>query len=379
MRRLVVSALLVLIVVAVPMSVVSLWDLTPSVSAEEIRLSTIVPDQTIVRGKDGAIGNNYRSKTDADVPDGNLIVEGNVGIGTTTPGAKLHISGGALRITDGTQDSQPNEISATAAAINYSTAGWHKFVINSDNILPAEGDNFDIYNVDTTGVPLLRVNTSGNVGIGTTIPNAKLSVVGGDVPATTNTAMLLLSDTASDQQVLNFGTSKTGNYSFIRSYKLGVGEANLSLNPIGGNVGIGTTNPGVTLDVNGQIRSVGACGASDLRWKENIATLDDPLEKISRLRGVEFDWKRKDFKENNFPEGRQIGMIAQEVEKEFPQLVTTDGKGYKAVAYDRFTAVLLEAIKSQQEEIQGLKKELKSENDTLKSKIEVLEARLNAK
>jgi hypothetical protein len=117
-----------------------------------------------------------------------------------------------------------------------------------------------------------------------------------------------------------------------------------------GKVGIGTTTPGYTLTVSGTAWCTsGAWSGSDLRWKENITALSNPLDKLSRLRGIEFDWKRKEFATNHFPEGRQIGIIAQEMEKEFPELVTTDKDGYKAIAYDRFTAVLLEAIKALQQ------------------------------
>jgi len=73
---------------------------------------------------------------------------------------------------------------------------------------------------------------------------------------------------------------------------------------------------------------------------------------------ISYDWKIKEFPQNHFSSGRQIGIIAQELEQEFPELVNTDKDGYKAIAYDKLTAVLLEAIKSQQKEIEGLKKEL---------------------
>lgn len=102
----------------------------------------------------------------------------------------------------------------------------------------------------------------------------------------------------------------------------------------------------------------GTWSGSDIRWKESVEILPNPLEKLLRLRGVQFDWKRKEFKGNNFPEGRQIGIIAQELEKEFPELVTTNPHGYKAVAYDRFTVVLLEAIKEQQRQIQVLRQDI---------------------
>ena len=68
--------------------------------------------------------------------------------------------------------------------------------------------------------------------------------------------------------------------------------------------------------------------------------------------------------------GTQIGIIAQELEKEFPELVTTWGnESYRAVDYGRFSAVLLEAIKEQQGEINNLK----TENLDLKKRIERLE------
>jgi septal ring factor EnvC (AmiA/AmiB activator) len=84
----------------------------------------------------------------------------------------------------------------------------------------------------------------------------------------------------------------------------------------------------------------------------------------------------------NFPAGSQIGMIAQELEKEFPELVMTDQDGYKSIAYDRFTAVLLQAIKfqsdrmnSQQKQMEAQQKDiaaLKQEVDEKSTKITVL-------
>jgi hypothetical protein len=114
------------------------------------------------------------------------------------------------------------------------------------------------------------------------------------------------------------------------------------------------------LDVNGTAYvTSGAWSGSDIRRKKNIVPLSgNTLDEILKLRGVEFDWKQEESEDIKFPKERQIGLIAQEVEKEFPELVSTDGLGYKAVAYDRFTAVLLEAIKAQQRDIESLKAEL---------------------
>src|SRR5262249_17806806 len=96
-----------------------------------------------------------------------------------------------------------------------------------------------------------------------------------------------------------------------------------------GNVGISQSNPQYRLDVNGDInahgfvRSNGLILSSDRRYKTNIHTFDNALDAILNLRGVTFDWNRDAFPDRNFSDGRQIGFIAQEVEKVLPELVST--------------------------------------------------------
>jgi len=84
---------------------------------------------------------------------------------------------------------------------------------------------------------------------------------------------------------------------------------------------------------------------SDLRLKKNVEGLTNVLEKIESLRGIRFEWRKEEFPKMALSEGKQIGIIAQEAEKEFPELVATDSDGYKGFAYDKFMAVLLAAIK----------------------------------
>jgi len=129
-----------------------------------------------------------------------------------------------------------------------------------------------------------------------------------------------------------------------------------------GNVGIGTSGPGEKLDIvdgNGRVETGHSwLTSSDCRLKKNISTLEGSLEKISRLCGVRFDSKESVNLETG--SGKHIGVIAQELEKEYPELVVGDEKtGYKAVAYDKLTAVLIEAVK-----------ELKTENQTQKEMLE---------
>ena len=93
--------------------------------------------------------------------------------------------------------------------------------------------------------------------------------------------------------------------------------------------------------------------ASDKRLKKNIISVTGALDKIKKMRGVSYNWidQGKDSAE-------QIGFIAQEVEEVFPQLVKTNDKGYKSIAYSHMTPILLEAIKEQQQQIDELKKEI---------------------
>src|SRR5262249_25968157 len=115
------------------------------------------------------------------------------------------------------------------------------------------------------------------------------------------------------------------------------GKNNLSVK---GTVGVGYPDPApYTLAVNrtglfsNKIYALDYGSSSDARFKRNIATCDNALESILRLRGVTFDWNRDAFKERNFPEGRRIGFLAQEMEQVLPELVTTGADGYKSVSY----------------------------------------------
>jgi hypothetical protein len=123
-----------------------------------------------------------------------------------------------------------------------------------------------------------------------------------------------------------------------------------------GLVGIGTTNPTVRLQVAGDIIASSIAGSSDIRFKTNIQTISNPLQKVMQLRGVTFDWKNKDFPSRTFSENRSMGFIAQEVEKILPEVVQTEktSDGYKAIQYDKVVAILVEAIKEQQKQIDSL-------------------------
>jgi hypothetical protein len=129
---------------------------------------------------------------------------------------------------------------------------------------------------------------------------------------------------------------------------------------INGKLGIGTTNPGAyALYVAGNAYTTGTWGSSDVRLKTEIKPLQSALEKINQLQPVSFAWRDQEFPHKGFGKGLQIGLIAQNVETVYPELVNSDNEGYKAVAYDKLTAVLIQAVKELSQKVDRLEKENK--------------------
>jgi hypothetical protein len=127
---------------------------------------------------------------------------------------------------------------------------------------------------------------------------------------------------------------------------------------------------GGTLQVDGDVVAYSTT-ISDERLKDNVTTIENPLDKIKALRGVEYDWNAGSRKGK-----RDLGLIAQEVEKVIPNIVheheqpflnddEDDKTLYKTVDYEKMVAVLIEGMKEQQSQID----ELKSEINQLKGKV----------
>jgi hypothetical protein len=149
-----------------------------------------------------------------------------------------------------------------------------------------------------------------------------------------------------------------------------------------GNVGIGVS-PSTTykLEVNGKLKTAGIDENSDARLKKDINPIYDALTKVTQMRGVTYNWRTEEFPERNFEKDMQFGLIAQELEKVIPELVTTDGDGYKAIEYSHLVPVLIEAIKeldakNNEQKVQ-LDKQTKT-NEELKASMENLLIRMNA-
>ncbi len=203
---------------------------------------------------------------------------------------------------------------------------------------------------------------NGKLGVGTQTPDAKLTVI----------------------------AAASGEVGF--RVKLG-GSTKFKVEANGG-VAIGVNSnstPANGLYVHGDINYNGALtSVSDKRFKINIKPIKNATEKIKSICGVYYDWNRVEFPDREFTDKKQIGVLAQEVEKEFPELVRTGDDGYKSVDYSKLSPILIEAvkeqdmkIKTQDERIKKLEEENQNlqavinENKNLRNEIKIIKAALN--
>jgi len=111
-------------------------------------------------------------------------------------------------------------------------------------------------------------------------------------------------------------------------------------------------------DVTGTIKATGdviAFSSSDERLKDNLKLISDPLEKISKMSGYEFDWNDK----QDTYTGHDVGVVAQEIEQVLPEVVTERDDGYKAVKYEKLVPLLIESIKELSVKVEELESKLK--------------------
>ncbi len=291
----------------------------------------------------------------SSVTTGLIVRYGNVGIGTTAPNTKLEVAG-QIRITSPWRGIQLVD----------SGPGGHRY----DFIVGAIGGTagrFGIYD-DTAGAYRFTIDANGNIGIGTTGPAYKLDVVGAlrlqpsSQPTGANGVIYYDSsrnkfrcyqNNAWVDCIASGGLGGSGTTNYVAKFTGSTTLGNSQIFDNGTSVGIGKTNPSSSykLDVNGSVRATAFYYTSDIALKENIRPLENSLAKILQLQGVSFNWK-----ESGEP---FIGLIAQEVEKIFPEVVSGE-EGQKTIDYGKLVPVLIEAIKEQQREIDKLKAEIEA-------------------
>src|SRR3989454_4833238 len=210
----------------------------------------------------------------------------------------------------------------------------------------------------------IDINASGNVGVGTSSPELRLDarVANTTTDFTNNVTYAAGFGNVSGKRI-TIGYDETGDdIGAIQSVHTGVGFKNLSLNPNGGNVGIGTTTPDLKLSVSGDAdKSVGGGSwqfFSDERLKNIKGRFNSGLKAVMQLQPIRFQYKRDNVLGLQ-SEAEQVGFGAQALQKIIPEAVSKNANGYLMVNNDPILWTMLNAIKEQQQEIAQLKVQLK--------------------
>jgi len=312
---------------------------------------------------------------------------GNVGIGTTAPGAKLEVSGGNAIISSAVSTFLRIKTTADTYSPYLHFEGYNRHWYQGALDVGADANYAISLSADLSSA-LMTIQPSGNVGIGTTGPPLKLTVDGivNNLPptsGTTQTGGLSLRGAApASNTMMNFGivgASPWGGWIQVSDASDLSINYPLRLNPNGGNVGIGTTGPGSRLEVENTASaddvllledSSGLCEAqptttgltwscsSDIRLKSNIRNASSKLGYVLGL--PLFDYNVIKTGEN------ATGPIAQETLKKYPELVREGDDGYLIVS-EIPQPVIIKAIQELKAEKDSEIMKLKEENGRLRT------------
>jgi hypothetical protein len=305
--------------------------------------------------------------------DGKGYFSGSVGISIDSPQTKLHIEDVTKTLTSNVAGVAQGTLSlvstdAQAADKGASLVFGGNYINSNETKIAYAGitgrkSNSSSVNADgylsfltwrSTGLTeAMRINPAGNVGIGTNNPTAVgTNITTLDIKGSSGGGVR--SGVAGGSESTFYTIAAGGYLGTISNIPLSF-QTNNSVKAIitnGGAMGLGIT-PTNTAGRFEASNDIVAYSTSDKRWKNNIVKIDSPLEKISQISGVEFDWIEDEPLHGN--KGHDVGVIAQEIELVIPEAVQTRESGMKAVQYDKIIPLLIESIKEQQKQIDELK------------------------
>lgn len=246
---------------------------------------------------------------------------GNIGINDNNPEAKLSV-GGSIKIVDGNQ--------AIGKVLTSNASGLATWQANPTSPWLVSGVN--IY------------YPAGKVGINVANPNGQLQLDNSVI----NRKLILFENANNDHQFYGFGiNSSTLRYQVDTPTSAHVFFAASSSS---------TSKELLRISGNGNITAAGVISfTSDKRLKKDITPLENVLPKVSALNSYYYHWS-----DETKSQERQIGFMAQEVEKLFPELVSNNNDGFKSINYIGLIPVLLEGMKELQSQLDKKEEDIKS-------------------
>ncbi|UXR64779.1 tail fiber domain-containing protein [Bdellovibrio bacteriovorus] len=285
-----------------------------------------------------------------DTPRVTVTATGMVGVGLTSPLTKFTIADLYLGTTS---DNSGLGISVYGSANDF--GGLTLWDRDGDTSTTNDGDTTLYFGDDPTdnlrfaykqsGVAMsekMRLTSTGSLGIGTTNPTGHLHV-----SSSAQYTSIVNANAAAGGQQWKWLSSSTAAPLGANSMCFAIGVCYFSLYTTGNATLSGTLTQ-----------------SSDVRFKKDIVGIDGALNDILKLRGVTYFWK-----DESKAHSKQMGLIAQEVEQVFPEVVETDAGGYKSVAYQNLVAPLIEAIKELHAKWLGDSQEIRSELSKQKREI----------
>jgi hypothetical protein len=327
----------------------------------------------------------FRATTDqiglstAGVERMRIAANGNIGIGSATPGQKLDVAGNVRANTtlatigthpsygtyaafwrDGSDYAILTDGTSTLLNAPLTTGNIYIRAANNDRMV-ITGSNGDIAlngkHAIRSNDSWLRLNQTAAFTSGVYTPGVLRSDGGFYMHHTSPTIYFVDTDhpsyfihTNSDRMYVLHGATNGTSWNTNRPFTIYQGNK----------VGINMDTPTYALHVVGKVKTDGINETSDERLKKDVAIIEEPLAKILAMRGVTYNWKIDEFPEKQLEEGKQYGLIAQELEKVLPELVDTDSQGWKSIEYSHLVPVLIEALKEQQKIIDAQGGEINS-------------------
>ena len=285
----------------------------------------------------------------------------------TAGGRFSTISGGRSNSANGFFSTIPGGNSNTAAGRFAFAAGRRAKADNDGCFVWGDSTNGDFA---SSGVNQFLIRAAGGVGIGTDTPEGPLHVLessAGTVTANSSSSGIfernatnyisILSPDANARGILFGEPSNTAAGAIIYN-TAGVLDG-LDFRA-GGNISRMTLDAAGNLTVDGCVDGNNTACISDRRFKKDIEPLDDALATVEKLCGISYSWRRDEFPDRSFEAGRQMGLIAQDVQEVLPGSVRERSDGYLSIEYNSLVPLLVEAIKEQQKQIEELKAALNS-------------------